>query len=373
MPTAFEALDIVSREIAGAIPATTISARASGVSIGETVKVPVVPDMETENAGASASLPSGAGQTFGNVNVTITKSKRAKPILWTGEDENTARDYIDPLKRNQFEQAFRAVINEMERDVCAEALQGAIDAGNIIGTAGTNPFASNLNKLTETYKMLQDKGAPMGDLQMILNTTSGMNLRNLTQLQKVNEAGNGDLLRQGVIGNLFGMNLRETAGFNTIASNVPATGYVVAGAVTAGATEITVDTGVGKILKGSLISFGTDTKRYCVAEEVASGGTKIKLTSPVADDIADDTTITVGASYLPNVAFTRGSIILANRLPFVPAGGDMALDRYIMTDPLTGIPFEIALWGGAYQNSITITSCWGVKNIKGEHSVALIG
>ena len=64
---------------------------------------------------------------------------------------------------------------------------------------------------------------------------------------------------------------------------------------------------------------------------------------------------------------------MANRIPYVPANGDIAIDRQIITDPLTGIPYELAVWGGAYQNTVTIATAWGVKNIKAENTVALLG
>lgn len=369
----FEALDIVSREIVGAIPASTLDAKASGVSIGDKVKVPLVPEMETEDALPSATKPSGNGQNFGSVEISITKSKRAKPILWTGEDENRAKEYIDPLKRNQFSQAFRAVINEMEMDVVNEAVKGAMASGNIIGTAGVNPFATDLKPLTLAYKMLEDNGAPLTDLQFVMNTTSGMNMRNLTQLQKVGDAGDSNLLRRGVLGNLFNFNIRESGGFKQNAKGSVSTDYLVNGGASKGDKEVTVDTGVGTIKAGNIITFGSDTVKYSVAEDVESGSTKIILDRPLEADVADNAKVNVGDSYLANVAFTSGSIILANRLPFVPEGGDDALDRFIMTEPVSGIPFEIALWGGAYQNSVTVTTCWGVKNIKGEHTIALIG
>ena len=93
----------------------------------------------------------------------------------------------------------------------------------------------------------------------------------------------------------------------------------------------------------------------------------------LVEDVADNTAITIGADYTASAGFARGGLILANRLPLVPAGGDNAIDRTVITDPVSGISFEVAVWGGAYQNTMTFSTCWGWKNIKGEHSVALLG
>lgn len=372
MPTLYEALDVVSRELVGMIPAVTISPTASGVSKGQIISVPITNETSTEDANPSGTTPSGDGETFSTVNMTISKVKRSKPILWTGEDENAVQGVVNPIKRNQFINAFRALVNEMEIDIAKEAVAGALEKGNVVGTAGKTPFAEDTKDLTLVRKTLSDKGAPLINLQFVMSTDAGMNLRNIEKLHKVNEAGDNTLLRQGVLGNLFGFNLRESAGF---APHTKGTGegYLVNGGASKGAIQVAIDTGSGTFVKGDIVTFGDDTHKYVVAEDVATGGTILKITAPLVTDIPDNAAVVISSDYMASVGFTSGSIVLANRLPFVPADGDSALDRTIMTDPLTGIPFEVAVWGGAYQNTITIATAWGVKNIKGEHTVALLG
>lgn len=369
----YEALDVVSRELVGMIPAVTLDPRSDMIAKGQTVRIPIAPDASNEDVTAGASAPTGNGDTFGDTNITITKVRRGTPIVWTGEEELSIGSLVNPLVRDQYSQRMRSLVNEMEQDICIEASGGAITNGNVQGSAGTEPFATNLNSLTAGLKMLKDNGAPQnGDYQFVMNTTAGKNLRNLTQLQKVNEGGDNTLLRQGLLGNLFGFNLRESNGFQTHTTG-DGTGYLVNGKALKGANEITMDTGSGTFKKGDIVTFGSDTTKYVVAEDVATGGTTLKIASVLGADVADNTAITIGSGYLPSVGFTRGSILLATRLPKVPANGDIALDRTVITDPVSGISFEVALWGGAYQNTVTIASAWGVRNIKPAHSFALIG
>jgi len=362
-------LDVVSRELVGFIPASTINATANGVAQGQSLRIPVTPTNTVEDVVAGSSAPSANFQEIGNVEVKITNFKRSK-ISWIGEEQLGLGGMASPIMRDQYIQMMRSIVNAMEKDIAAEVVKSSLLNGSYVGTAGTTPFASNLDALTAARKVLTDKGAPTTDLEFIMNTTSGMKMRNLTQLQKVNEGGDNTLLRQGLLGNLFGFNIRESAGL--VDTKPTASGYLANGGASSGDKSITVDSGTGAIPAGTIVSFGSATDQYVVAEDVATGGTTIKLVTGLKANVADNAAVNI-LSNTPNVGFARGSVLLATRLPAVPMGGDLAIDRTVITDPLSGISFEVALWGGAYQNTITIASAWGAKTIKADHTVAMLG
>lgn len=371
IPVFYEALNKVNAEPVGMLPATVISAKASKASKGQMVEIPLTPMGDNEDI-AEGQMPTGTTDAVSTIGVTIQKVRRGKPIVWTGEEENAVNGsgMLDPIQVEQYAQRIRALRNEMESDACAEAVIGAINDGNVLGTVGTNPFALNTKILTETLQKLEDAGAPLGELQAVLSTTSGRNLRNIEHLQKVNEAGDAGLLRRGVLGDLFGFTIRESAGMRHASGT--ASGYLVNGGASAGATQVTIDTGSGIFKANDLVKFGDDPNLYAVAEDVASGGTTLKLKSALRNDVSDNAAVSV-QNYAPNACFSRGSIVMASRIPFVPARGDSALDRQVITDPLTGIPFELAVWGAPYQTTITIGTAWGFKNIKPENTIALLG
>ena len=155
------------------------------------------------------------------------------------------------------------------------------------GTAGTTPFAANLNALSGVKKVLKDNGAPMGDLQLVMDTTAGANLFNLTQLTNADQAGdNANFLTQGMIGArpLNGFILRETGQAAVFADGV-ATGCNTTALEPVGEKSIAVDVTAGNsvaLLAGHTITFAGQSHQYVVAADVniaASNAGVILLTT----------------------------------------------------------------------------------------------
>lgn len=364
-------MDIVSRELIGAIPAVTRDMSAEQCAVGEEIKFPITVSAGTSPVEPGSNVPEAKGETIGKRVMKITRAEKADPIIWTGNEQVMLRGTINQIMLDQTTQRMRALTNLMEQDLCAEIAAAAIGIGNTVGAATEDPFASDLKLLTKGLKILKDKGAPTGDLQAVLNTTAGMNLRDLKQLQYVDQSGDRSLLRQGLLGNLMGFNIRESAGYAPHTAGT-GTGYLVNGAAKAGDSEIMIDTGSGEIKKGDFVKFGS-SRPYVVAEDVASGGTVLKLVAPLQEDVADNTAVTNNGDYFVSGAFDRSSVWLATRNIPVPNGGDKALDRYVVTDPVSGLSFTAALYPGYYQNQIEISGSWGVGVIKPEHTLAIIG
>jgi len=372
-PDIYAALDIVSRELVGFIPAVTRDSTADRVASGQNLRIPVSP---ANAAGATItpamSLPSAADQTIANAALTITK-QRYFPFSWTGEEQK-AMDYGPPfqsLKQYQIAQAIRAAVNEVETDVAVAAQLGASRA---YGTAGTTPFASNLTELANVRKILADNGAPPTDRQMVLGTTASTNLRGLTNLYKVNESGEADMLRQGTLSNLFGFEVRESAQVQNITKGTGTLYTSSTAGFAVGTTSIPVITGSGTILAGDVITFAGDTNKYVVATGVAAPGTIVLAAPGLRQALAASAVaLTIGNNYAANMAFTRNSILLATRLPAVPVEGDMATDRMTVTDDRSGLSFEFAVYPGYRMNVYHVSLAWGVKVIKPEHLAILLG
>lgn len=372
IPTIYTALDIVSREQTGFIPAVARNTKADSAAKGQTVSAPVAPAAKTVDIVPGPTASGDAGQEIGNVDVVITKSKMA-PVQWNGEEQLAIgpSGTYNTILADQFKQAFRALANEVDADL------GALYYGSsrAVGTAGTTPFgiAADLSDFADSRRVLEDNGAPTTDLQMVLGSAAISNIRGKQSvLFKVNEAGTEELLREGIIGRIEGFNLHNSAGVKRVTAGSGA-GFLVnkAGGHAVGDRLISVDTGTGTVKVGDVVTFDGDDHKYVVAAATSS---VITIAAPgLMKALADNAAVTVGGNYTANMAFDRNAFLLASRTPAMPDGGDTADDVMNVTDPVSGITFQIALYRQYRQVRYEVGLAWGVASVKPEHSTIILG
>ncbi len=373
IPDAYAALDVVSRELVGFIPAVTRDSNADRVAKDQTLRSPVTSAGSLTDITPAMSIPAAADQTISNKTLTISNFKEYG-FSWTGEEQyslNSGGPGVAGILRDQIEQGLRTHVNAIESAVATAA---ALGSSRAYGTAGTTPFASDLSDTANIRKILDDNGAPGSSRSLIINTTAAAKLRTLTQLTKANEAGDTSLLRQGTLLDVHGMAIRESAQVaNTTAGAM--TGALFNGAGAIGDTTITFDTGTVNttgIVAGDVITVGSH--KYVVATGTTSTSGTFTIAAPgLRAVVADNTAITVNATSVRNVCFARSAIVLATRLPAVPNGGDMAIDRQVITDPRSGLSFELALYPGYRMNKVIISCAYGVSVFKPEHVALLLG
>lgn len=372
IPTLYEALNTVSREMVGFIPAVRRDSNAERAAVGQTVRVPLGEAGELEDINPGATPANSGDTTVGSTDVTITKSKAA-PVRWNGEEQLAvgSNGTYNQVLADQFTDAMRKLVNAIEVDIALAAIQGASRA---YGTAGTSPFgtAGDLSDFAGIAQILDDNGAPVVDRQLVLGSPAMANLRGKQSvLFKVNEAGSSDMLRDGITDRVQGFALRNSAGLKGHAKGA-GTGYLLAGAAAAGLRNLAVDTGSGSIKAGDIITINGDTNKYVVGADATSS--LITLNRPgLLQAGADDAAITVGNSYNPNVAFSRGAVVLAARAPAVPTGGDSADDAMTLTDPVTGLTFEVRVYRQYRQVKYEVCMAWGAAVVKSEHVALLLG
>lgn len=369
---AYKGLDVVSRELVGFIPAVTRDSDVAQAAIGETVYSYTAPAATAGDVTAAATVPDDGDQTFGNKTVAITKSRRV-PIRWNGEQTRQMDHTFGTgnMRVDQFAQAFRTLTNEMESDIAALH----VNASRAYGTAATTPFASTLADPAQLKKILDDNGAPPGDRHLVIDTTAGAAMRTLTQLTNVNQSGDSTMLRQGALLDLHGFTIRESAQVEQLVTAGTGTSYTSSTAGHAvGSTDIAIITGSGTVIAGDVVTFAGDTNKYIVDVGVSAPGTitiaepglKVALpTSAVA--------MTIVAASNRNMAFSRNALVLATRTPALPDGGDLAVDRTVITDPYSGLSFELSMYAQYRQMQYEVSAAWGVGAMKDEHMAVLLG
>ncbi len=378
----YKARDIVAGEPCAFANSVLINSDGiERVSLGGTVNsfVTAQPTLNTSYTPAM-TIPAGDDQTISALTMTIGQVANVK-IPLKGETvlqlNNTtgAQVFMD-----LFAQAFRTIRNAIEAHIGSIAFKGASRA---TGTAGTTPFATTHASVNAVRQILVDNGCPIddGQLSLVMNTLAGTNVRNLANLYKVNEAGSAELLRRGVLQDISGLMLKETAGAASVTAGTMANATSSSAAFTFGQTAIPLATaGTGVVAAGDVITFANDTNKYVVAAVVFAGvnpaaGDIITLASPglrKAQGVATRA-ITVTADYTANIAFHKNAIELVIRPPAMPAGGDAATDRTTMSDEKTGMVHEVALYAGYGMNMVDITTFYQAKAWKPDFVATLLG
>jgi len=372
IPTLYQAVDIVSREMTGFIPSVAVNASAASAAKDESILIPVTPSATTYDITPGSTPADNGDQTISNVEMKITKSKMA-PVRWNGEEQlgmNNAGTYNAVLAQ-QIAQAMRALVNAVETDLAGLY----VSASRATGTAGTTPFASNLSDAANVRKILADNGAPLTDLQLVIDTAAGAKLRSLTNLTHAGENNSDATLRRGTLLSLMGFNVRESAQIksHTVGSVTGTLTVNKAGGYAVGDTSIAYDTATAVALKaGDVLTFGSGTDKYLVSTD--NTATPLVLNKPgLRATVADNATAAVGSAYTANMAFDRNAIQLICRAPAMPAGGDSCEGVELVTDPVSGITFQVALYREYRRVKFEVGLAWGVKLIKPEHVAILLG
>lgn len=381
IPDLYEALDVVSREMTGFIPAVSRSSSVARAALNETVRVPVTPSASTATNTPAVTAPDTGDQTIDNVSITISKSKHVA-VRWNGEEtkglENAGT--FSTIQADRFYQGMRALVNEMETDLWTDAYKKASRAYGV--TAGTAPFAtaSDLSDFAGVLRILEENGAPTSDLQLALGHAAMQNLRGKQSgLFKVNEAGSADMLRNGMTDRIMNFAIRHSNAITTHTKGA-GTGYDVdlTAGYAVGTKTIHLDGGTANttgVVAGDIVTFAGDANKYVVTTGTGDNAeADIVIGAPgLRATLANAVEMTVGNSYVPNVAFARSAIVLATRAPALPQGGDSADDAMMITDPRTGLSFEIAVYRQFLQTVYHVRLAWGYQTVKPEHVAILHG
>lgn len=372
IPDLYQALDVVSRELVGFIPSVARNSSAERAAVNEDIIVPVSVPHSLVDVAPAMAVPEPSDFSVDNTVVKITNSKSYSFGL-TGEEYRGLENGIEAnsILQGNIEQGLRVLCNQIESDIAVEAANGA---GHVYGTAGTAPFASNLGDAAEIRKILDDAGSPAGERSLIINTSAGVNLRKLTQLTNVDNAGSSMTLRQGELLDLFGMSLKESAGIKKRTAGTAA-GLTIA-AASAGATKLKATAVTsGALVVGDIITIAGDTTKYIVTEipETLAANAEFSISPALQADASANAAVTVASASSRNVAFTRGAVQLVTHAPALPGGRDSAVDSHMLTDPRSNLSFEVRIYEGYRKMRMELACAWGVKTIKPEHVAVLLG
>jgi len=369
-PVLFSAAHQVAAEPFGAIDAINTSFDNKGVAKGDKIKIPYVPAAGNAQFSAANVTPAGSDITAQATEIEITKSQKNSMVL-TGEQIRSLENGGNWQEwASQWSQAaMRALRNEAEQDACTAIKVGASRA---YGSADVTPFATSLNDLNRVRQILRVNGAPMQDLQLVVDTNAELNMLNLGIVQQAYAAGSDQERRSGTLRPQLGFNIRSSAGIQRH-TTAAAASYVLDSATTVGATGLVTKTGTDATSLGDIFHLATDTGNLYVVNGLdKTTSTKlITIGRPGARAVYDaNSTVTFKGAYNPNFAFERNAVVGVMRPPVMPA--NPAIKQTLVSDKfgMTYLFCEIAQYG---QITWELHLAWGFKVIQPEFVATLIG
>ncbi len=371
IPVIYEAMDIVMREITGLIMAVSRDATAAKAALNQTVRSPIIPAITPQAIVYGVDPMDEGEQTITYADMTLNKAYQA-PIKWKGEEEVSLGALHAGVIKDQFSQGFRAIVNMVEADLAALY----IGACRAYGSAGVTPFAATHADITaQLKKILDDNGVPPSERSLIIDTAAGANLRSLTGLNTVFAAGTEATLRQGLLLPLNGFDVRESAQIKAHTKGTM-TGADTTAAEPVGETSIAFHDGnAGTILAGDIVTIGaSDPNKYVVVSGDAAAAGSMIIAKPgvkIETGIGDE--LVLGSNYRANMAFHRRAIHLAVRTPKMPSMGDAAADVQEVSDPLTGLTFQVAMYKLHRMVKFELGLVWGAAVMKPEALCLLLG
>jgi P22 coat protein - gene protein 5 len=383
--TAFEALDVVSRETVGFIPSVSINANGSQrVAKNQNVTIPVTRPSAAADIAPGQLPPDTGDQTVDPVTMTITKV-RGVPVRWNGEEAtqlNVNGVGFNPVLRDQFAQAMRTLCNEIEVDLGAlypTSRLGYYSSGSGQAAKGMFSATPGISDLAFARKLLVDQGAP-NDLRLVVDTLSGANLRSLSNLYKANEAGGDAMLRRGILQELYGIPIRESAGVATHTAGTASSSTVSNAGYAAGVQTVLLSAvGTGTLVPGDLITIAGENANYphtvltgCAAVQTSGQFTLNSGGLFKAASAATKAIVVAGTGPRP-MLFSQSAMHLLLRAPALVGGVDSAATRIQVTDPVSQLTFEIAEYREYRRTHYEVCVAWGVANIKPQHVIQVGG
>lgn len=365
-PVLYSAAQEVSNEPFGVVDSIFTQFDNQGVAKGDKVKVPVAPTRAGADFTPSNTTTTGTDAVADAVEVEITKSRKVSWHL-TGEQQRslenggTNQEWI----RQLVAQGMRTLRNEAEVDAAQAVHFGASRA---VGAAGVTPFASDLSLMTAARKILRDNGAPMADLQMVVDTSAEMNLLNLGIIQQAYAAGSDEERRQGRVARQFGFRIGQSAGISLFDAGSYSTGQT-ATVAKGGVALTTVAFSDGQFIPGDVVEIADVPGAYVLAATDHSANT-LSINRP--GFLAAKTTgaLTSFDDFTPNLAFERSAIVGIMRPPLIPA--NPTINQMVISDGMgmSYLMLDIAQYG---QRTWEIHLAWGFKAVQPEHIALIVG
>jgi hypothetical protein len=338
---------------------------------GSTIDIPI-PSSITANAVVPGTTSQAVTDlTPTKATITLNQWYEAAFNLTDEELKNVEENNLMPMQASE---AIKALANKVDTyimNLASSATNGISQNG---GTAGTTPFASNLDAYLAARKELNNSAAPMDDRYCVINADAEAEALSLEAFQNAAWRGDTDGIIRGQIGQKLGATWVVDQNVQThINANGTPTSWLANGVgISAGATSMAVDGGSNQFVVGDIFTVAGDTTSHVVT---AGTSTLITFTPGLGAAVADNAALTFTASaaaFARNLLFHRDAFAFASR-PLedgMMVGGDNVMSN---VDPVSGLSLRVEVSREFKQTRVSYDILYGGALVRPELASLILG
>lgn len=333
---------------------------------GNTIDVVVASAITAQSVTPSYVAPDDAGVTPTKVQVPLDQWYEA-PFFLSDKDIAEAYDGFMPL---QVGEAVKSLANNVDSYLLAmyKYFYGAV------GTAGTTPFATDIQAAVDARKILFEQLCPAQDRRAVLDPAAEANALMNRAFQDQSWRGDGAGIIEGQIGRKLGMDwfIDQNMPTHTLAgAGTPLTDQAD---IAIGDTEIHTDGWTTKPELGDLFTVAGDSQQYTIISSGALAGTDSDIVISPGAKVAwgDSVAMTMVASHTPNLAFHRDAIAFATRQLEVPGDGLGSLIQ-AATDDISGLTLRLEVSRQHKRTRWSFDILYGGKVVRPEYGSRILG
>jgi len=342
-----------------------------GQKVGATVNVAIPASIATRTVAPDVVPPAVTAVTPTSVAVTLDQWKEA-PFAMSDKALAQVQRGIVPV---QVSEAVKSLANTIDN-----FLWGLTHAGGgffgYVGTAGTDPFATDLTALTQAIKLAEEQLMPIDveDTFLIINPAAKANMMLLRQIADVSARGSDVTAVRGRIGEIMGVTAvmsqnvpSHTAGTDLVGAINDSTGLAV------GTKTLVVDGFSGAVTPGDIITIAGDTQTYVATGTPTTTEIKIEPGLKVAIPTADgNEVITVKATHTSNLLIQRNAIAFANA-PLIETNITGSAMMESAVDPGSGLSLRLEVTRQNKQWQWSFDALYGASVVRRELGVRIAG
>ena len=377
VPTIIARTIPILRETLAFITRVTTDFDTEFASIGNSLQIPVTAQLSASDITPSNTAPAMTDIAPTSVSLTLNKFKRA-PFSVAETDLNQMMRNTDFIPAH-LEEGARAIARQIEDDLFLQAK----NIPYYVGTAGTNPFASNLSVLAKAAKSMNDTLAS-DKRTMLLSNTSVYNANQLGNLLQAFQRGDAGTLNTTQLGMLQGFDCQRASRVPTFTAGTITTGLIAKASTVQpiGTTAIVcttaASTGACALLAGDILTFSGDTQTYVVTANATQASASTDVTVNVYPGkkvaLAGSETVTVAATNEVNLGFDRGAFALGMRAPRNPENALNTVVPFADNGPGgTGMVFALNYVPNYWAETLEIVALYGVTTLRPERAVRMAG